>query len=70
MSKFYEFVPMTYTVEIRVSNNGSAPPNPQAYIEDILLYDKTIISIGINGCFCIHSGSFNRHIFLLDLSDR
>ncbi|WP_017473236.1 PASTA domain-containing protein [Amphibacillus jilinensis] len=29
MSKFNEFVSMTYTVEIKVSNNASAAPNPQ-----------------------------------------
>ncbi|RDW15768.1 PASTA domain-containing protein [Oceanobacillus arenosus] len=34
MSKFNEFVPMTYTVEISISNNTSAPPNPPAFIED------------------------------------
>lgn len=34
MGKFNEFVPMTYTVEIRVSNNASAPPNPPDFIED------------------------------------
>ncbi|WP_042141937.1 PASTA domain-containing protein [Paucisalibacillus sp. EB02] len=34
MSKFNEFVSMTYTVEIRVSNNISAPPNPGDFIED------------------------------------
>jgi eukaryotic-like serine/threonine-protein kinase len=34
MSKFNEFVPMTYTVEIRVSNNTSAPPNPTDFFED------------------------------------
>lgn len=28
MGVFNEFVPMTYTVEIRISNNASAPPNP------------------------------------------
>ncbi|WP_026908058.1 PASTA domain-containing protein [Paucisalibacillus globulus] len=34
MSKFNEFVSMTYTVEIQVSNNISAPPNPGDFIED------------------------------------
>ncbi|RDW16634.1 PASTA domain-containing protein [Oceanobacillus chungangensis] len=34
MSTFNEFVPMTYTVEVRISNNTSAPPNPPAFIED------------------------------------
>ena len=34
MSKFNEFVPMTYTVEISISNNTSAPPNPPDFIED------------------------------------
>ncbi|MBO1003912.1 PASTA domain-containing protein [Pseudogracilibacillus auburnensis] len=34
MSKFNEFVPMTYTVEIRISNNASAPPNPPDFFDD------------------------------------
>ncbi|WP_249869548.1 PASTA domain-containing protein [Oceanobacillus saliphilus] len=34
MGKFNEFVPLTHTVEISVSNNASAPPNPPAYVED------------------------------------
>lgn len=34
MSKFNEFVPMTYTVEIRVSNNASAPPNTDFFGND------------------------------------
>lgn len=33
MSKFNEFVPMTYTVEISISNNTSAPPNPPDFFE-------------------------------------
>lgn len=33
MGKFNEFVPMTHTVEIRVSNNASAPPNPTDFGE-------------------------------------
>lgn len=31
MGVFNEFVPMTYTVEVRISNNDSAPPNPPAF---------------------------------------
>lgn len=34
MSKFNEFVPMTYTVEISISNNASAPPNPPDFFDD------------------------------------
>lgn len=34
MSNFNEFVPMTYTVEVRVSNNTSAPPNPPDFYDD------------------------------------
>ncbi|GIO22772.1 PASTA domain-containing protein [Oceanobacillus sp. J11TS1] len=33
MGVFNEFVPMTYTVEIRISNNASAPPNPPDFSE-------------------------------------
>ncbi|MBC5636930.1 PASTA domain-containing protein [Ornithinibacillus sp. BX22] len=52
MSKFNEFVPMTYTVEIRVSNNASAPPNtdffgndPEGPIEDPPLEEGDNIEI-------------------------
>ncbi|WP_339183811.1 PASTA domain-containing protein [Oceanobacillus sp. FSL W7-1293] len=31
MGVFNEFIPMTYTVEVRISNNDSAPPNPPAF---------------------------------------
>ncbi|MEI3605873.1 PASTA domain-containing protein [Pseudogracilibacillus sp. SE30717A] len=34
MSNFNEFVPMTYTVEIHISKNASAPPNPPDFIDD------------------------------------
>ena len=34
MGVFNEFVRMTYTVEIRISNNASAAPNPSDYFED------------------------------------
>jgi serine/threonine-protein kinase len=34
MSKFNEFVPMTYTVEISISKNASAPPNPADFFDD------------------------------------
>lgn len=34
MGVFNEFVPMTYTVEIRISNNATAPPNPPDFFED------------------------------------
>ena len=34
MSKFNEFVPLTYTVEICISNNTSAPPNPPEFNKD------------------------------------
>ena len=34
MSKFNEFVPMTYTVEISISNNTSAPPSPTDFFEE------------------------------------
>lgn len=34
MGKFNEFVPMKYTVEVRVSNNASAPSTPPEYVED------------------------------------
>lgn len=34
MSNFNEFVSMTYTVEIRISNNASAPPNPPDFSGD------------------------------------
>ncbi|MCR6095434.1 PASTA domain-containing protein [Salipaludibacillus agaradhaerens] len=34
MSKFNEFVPMTYTVEIKISNNASAAANPPEDFED------------------------------------
>lgn len=34
MGKFNEFVPMTYTVEVRVSNNASAPADPPDFFED------------------------------------
>lgn len=34
MSKFNEFVPLTYTVEIRISNNVLAPPNPPDFSVD------------------------------------
>jgi len=34
MSKFNEFVPMTHTVEISISNNTSAPPNPTDFFEE------------------------------------
>lgn len=34
MSKFNEFVSMTYTVEISISNNTSAPPNPLDFSDD------------------------------------
>lgn len=33
MGVFNEFVPMTYTVEVRISNNASAPPNPPDFSE-------------------------------------
>lgn len=33
MGVFNEFVPMTYTVEVRISNNDSAPPDPPAFDE-------------------------------------
>lgn len=33
MGVFNEFVPMTYTVEVRISNNASAPPNPPDFNE-------------------------------------
>ena len=36
MSKFNEFVPMTYTVEMSISNNAKAPPNPPSFPEDDL----------------------------------
>ncbi|WP_152656641.1 PASTA domain-containing protein [Oceanobacillus sp. CFH 90083] len=34
MGVFNEFVPMTYTVEVRISNNASAPPNPPDFSEE------------------------------------
>src|SRR5690625_1188648 len=34
MSKFNEFVPMSYTVEISISNNTLAPPNPPDFSGD------------------------------------
>lgn len=34
MGNFNEFVAMTYTVEIRISNNASAPPNPPDFSEN------------------------------------
>ncbi|MBP2078752.1 PASTA domain-containing protein [Oceanobacillus polygoni] len=34
MHKFNEFVPMKFTVEVHISNNTSAPPNPPAFFED------------------------------------
>lgn len=34
MGKFNEFISMTYTVEISISNNVSAPPEPPDFIED------------------------------------
>ena len=34
MSKFNEFVPMSYTVEISISNNTFAPPNPPDFSGD------------------------------------
>jgi len=34
MSKFNEFVPMSYTVEISISNNTFAPPNPPDFSDD------------------------------------
>ncbi len=34
MHKFNEFVPMKFTVEISISNNASAPPNPPDFFED------------------------------------
>ncbi|GGP08111.1 PASTA domain-containing protein [Oceanobacillus neutriphilus] len=33
MGVFNEFVPMTYTVEVRISNNASAPPDPPDFNE-------------------------------------
>lgn len=33
MGNFNEYVPMKYTVEIRISNNTSAPPNPPDFSE-------------------------------------
>lgn len=34
MHKFNEFVPMKFTVEISISNNASAPPNPPDFFEE------------------------------------
>lgn len=34
MSNFNEFIPMTYTVEVRISNNDSAPPDPSDFFEE------------------------------------
>lgn len=34
MSKFNEFVPMTYTVEISISNNTKAPPSPPSFPDE------------------------------------
>lgn len=35
MSKFNEFVPLKYTVEIRVSNNVHGPPDPPPMMDDV-----------------------------------
>ena len=34
MHKFNEFVPIKFTVEIHISNNASAPPNPPDFFEE------------------------------------
>ncbi len=35
MGIFNEFVPLKYTVEIRVSNNVHGPPDPPPMIDDV-----------------------------------
>ncbi|WP_440897771.1 PASTA domain-containing protein [Amphibacillus sp. Q70] len=41
MGVFNEFVGMTYTVEIRISNNASAPPNPPDFSGEEETYPKS-----------------------------
>lgn len=44
MSKFNEFIPLTYTVEVHISNNSSAPSNAAHDLED----DEEIMDIPLD----------------------